>query len=241
MVGAAITGTVSVVDLPSMTVTATIPTGLHPTGMAFYGQYLLVANTYSDTISVIDTATNQVAWTIDLGLPIGVPGAGQAAYGAAPNSIAVDAKKRRCLRRALQCQRDRGGRPQPMARRKNPVMGMIPVAYAPSSVVLDTDDKNNNVLIVANDKGIGARNSFETDYGVTDYNTHQDNGTVSIVPVPNNGQLKKMTDQVFENNHWDLTQNIKSAAGGSPQCHAGRNPGQYRRSVADQARVPDHP
>ena len=92
VVGAAITGTVSVVDLASMTVTATISTGLHPTGMAFYGQYLLVANTYSDTISVINTATNEVTRTINLGLPIGVPGAGQAAYGAAPNSIAVDAK-----------------------------------------------------------------------------------------------------------------------------------------------------
>ncbi len=91
VVGAAITGTVSVVDLASMTVTATISTGLHPTGMAFYGQYLLVANTYSDSISVIDTTTNKVVRTIDLGLPIGVPGGGQAAYGAAPNSIAVDA------------------------------------------------------------------------------------------------------------------------------------------------------
>ena len=49
VVGAAVTGTVSVVDLPSMTVTGTIATGLHPTGMAFFGQYLLVANTYSDT------------------------------------------------------------------------------------------------------------------------------------------------------------------------------------------------
>ncbi|MBV8072797.1 MAG: YncE family protein, partial [Acidobacteriaceae bacterium] len=51
-VGAAVTGTVSVVDLFSMKVTATISTGLHPTGMAFYGRYLLVANTYDDTISV---------------------------------------------------------------------------------------------------------------------------------------------------------------------------------------------
>ena len=92
---------------------------------------------------------------------------------------------------------------------------MIPVAYAPSSVVLD---QANNVLIVANDKGIGTRYSFETDYGVTGYNTHQDNGTVSIVPVPNNGTLKTMTNQVFENNHWDLTQNIKSAAGGTPNA-----------------------
>ena len=61
--------------------------------MAFYGRFLLVANAYSDTISVIDTATNQVARTINLGLPIGIPGAGQPAYGAAPNSIAVDAGK----------------------------------------------------------------------------------------------------------------------------------------------------
>ncbi len=65
-------------------------------------------------------------------------------------------------------------------------MGMIPVAYAPSSVVLD---EANNALIVANDKGIGTRYSFETDYGVSGYNTHQDNGTVSIVPVPDSGTL----------------------------------------------------
>ena len=243
VVGAAVTGTVSVVDLASMTVTATIPTGLHPTGMAFYGQYLLVANTYSDTISVIDTTTNQVAWTIDLGLPIGVPGAGQAAYGAAPNSIAVDAKKGVAYvalynanaiavvdlstKGASNGNDKSQGDENDQRNDNNPgrdhaqsatsaVMGMIPVAYAPSSVVLDTADKNNDVLIVANDKGIGARNSFETDYSVTDYNTHQDNGTVSIVPVPNNGQLKKMTTQVFQNNHWDLTQNINSAAGGNP-------------------------
>jgi len=217
VVGAAITGTVSVVDLASMQVTATIPTGLHPTGMAFYGAYLLVANTYSDTISVIDTANNQVVRTIDLGLPIGVPGAGQPAYGAAPNSIAVDAKNGIAYVALYNANAigvvDLGRKDD-----GNPVKGMIPVAYAPSSVVLATDDKKNDVLIVANDKGIGARDSFETDYGVSSYNTHQDNGTVSIVPVPNNGQLKKMTDQVFENNHWDLTQNISSAAGGNPDA-----------------------
>jgi hypothetical protein len=50
---------------------------------------------------------------------------------------------------------------------------------------------------------------------VTGYNTHQDNGTVSIVPVPKAGALKSMTTQVYQNNHWDLTQNIASAGGGS--------------------------
>ncbi|HEX8878912.1 MAG TPA: alkaline phosphatase family protein [Candidatus Acidoferrum sp.] len=213
VVGAAITGTVSVVDLASFKVTATISTGLHPTGMAFYGRYLLVANAYSDSISVIDTASNKVLRTIDLGLPIAVPGQGQPAYGAAPNAIAVDVTKGVAYvalynANAIAVVDLSNGA-------KNPVMGMIPVAYAPCSVVLDQAD---NVLIVANDKGIGTRYSFETDYGVTDYNTHQDNGTVSIVPVPDNGTLTAMTKQVFENNHWDLTQNIIAASGGSSQA-----------------------
>jgi YVTN family beta-propeller protein len=212
VVGAAITGTVSVVDLPSMTVTATISTGLHPTGMAFYGKYLLVANAYSDTISVIDTAKNVVVQTIDLGLPISIPGQGQAAYGAAPNSIAVDAKNG--IAYVALYNANAIGVVNLAKGAINPVMGMIPVAYAPSSVVLDGA---TNSLIVANDKGIGARNSFECDYNVCDYNTHQDNGTVSIVSVPDSATLQAMTKQVFVNNHWDLTENILSASGGNPK------------------------
>jgi YVTN family beta-propeller protein len=178
--------------------------------LAFYGKYLLVANTYSDSISVIDTETNEVDRTINLGLPIGVPGEGQPAYGAAPNSIAVDAANGVAYV-ALYNANAIGV--VNLKSTKNPVTGMIPVAYAPSSVVLDEADK---VLIVANDKGIGTRYSFETDHGVTGYNTHQDNGTVSIVPLPKSSTLEAMTKQVLENNHWDLTQNIKSAAGGAP-------------------------
>jgi YVTN family beta-propeller protein len=211
VVGAAITGTVSVVDLTTMKVTATIPTGLHPTGMAFYGRSLLVANTYSDTISVIDTATNTVVRTISLGLPIGVPGAGEPAYGAAPNAIAIDGSTAYVALYNANAIAVVDLAPNVT----NPVLGMIPVAYAPASVVFD---KNNDSLIVANDKGIGARDSFECDFNVCDYNTHQDNGTVSIVPVPDSGVLATMTTQVFENNHWDLKKNIASASGGNPKA-----------------------
>jgi YVTN family beta-propeller protein len=210
VVGAAITGTVSVVDLSSMTVTANISTGgFHPTGMAFFGSELLVANTYSDTISVINTATNEVTRTISLGLPVGVPGAGQPAYGAAPNSIAVEGSTAYVALYNANAIAVVDLSPGVA----NPVLGMIPVAYAPASVVFD---KNINSLIVANDKGIGTRDSFECDYNVCDYNTHQDNGTVSIVPVPNSAVLATMTNDVFEYNHWNRTQNIESASGGSP-------------------------
>ena len=211
VVGAAITGTVSVVDLATLKVTGSISTGLHPTGMAFYGRFLLVANAYSDSISVIDTATKKVTRTIDLGLPIGVPGEGKPAYGAAPNSIAVDVKRN--VAYVALYNANAIGVIDLTSDATAPVLGMIPVAYAPSSVVLD---ENDNVLIVANDKGVGTRYSFETDYGVTGYNTHQDNGTVSIITVPDSVTLASMTSQVFKNNHWDLTQNIQSASGGSP-------------------------
>jgi YVTN family beta-propeller protein len=211
--GSSTTGSVSVVDLASMKVKQTISNkiGLHPTGMAMFGPWLLVANTYSDTISVIDTRTNMVARTIDLTLPITVPGQSKPNFMLGPNAIAVDPAHAVAYvalynGNAIAVVDLSGGA-------MNPVMGFIPVAYAPSSVVLDAV---NNQLIVANDKGIGTRLSFETDYGVTGYNSHQDSGTVSIVPVPNPTTLATYTTQVYQNNHWDLKANIDSAGGGKP-------------------------
>ena len=223
-VGSAVTGTVSVVDLNSMKVTGSISTGLHPTGMAVYGRSLLVANTYSDSISVIDMDSKQVVRTIDLSLPIGVPGLGKPAYGAAPNSIAVQG--RRGIAFVALYNANAVAVVDLSRRARHAVIGMIPVGYAPSSVVLDDDA---NELLVANDKGIGTRYSFECDYGVCDYNTHQDNGTVSIVPVPYEEKLEGMTRQVFQNNHWDLAQNIQSASGGNP----------HARPVAIPAKIGD--
>jgi YVTN family beta-propeller protein len=208
--GSAITGTVSVVNVNSEKVVATIPVGLQPTGMAMFGPYLLVSNTYSDSISVIDTDMNAVVRTINLGLPISVPGQTSPAYGASPTGIAVDETNGIAYvalydANAIAVVNLDGAATKP-------VMGMIPVAYAPASVQLD---KRHNQLIVANDKGIGTLGSFETDQGVTGYNTHQDTGTVSIVPVPNASTLAAMTAQVYKNNHWNETKNIEAAAGGS--------------------------
>src|SRR5262249_22608089 len=107
--------------------------------------------------------------------------------------------------------------------------GLIPVGYAPSSVILDAADGE---LLVANDKGIGTTgygvlppptNSFENSYGtyysVTDFNTHQDLGTVSMVQVPVPGStLATMTTQVTQNNHWDLMANVTSSFGGNPSA-----------------------
>ncbi|MBV8294014.1 MAG: YncE family protein, partial [Mycobacterium sp.] len=180
--GSASSGTVSVVDLKSFTVTATITTGLHPTGLALWGKYLLVSNTYSDTISVIDTGVNHVVRTINLGLPIRAPGEKTAAYGAGPNSIAVDSNQN--LAYVALYNANAIAVVDLNSVSGDAILGLIPTAYAPSSVALDHKD---GVLIVANDKGIGTtgippQNSLGTAHGVSGLNTHQDLGTVSIIP-----------------------------------------------------------
>ncbi len=217
--GATSTGTVSVVNLATFKVTKNIGTGLHPTGMAFYGTNLLVADAYSDSITVIDTTSNSVTSTIKLELPIKVPGGNL--VGAGPNSIAVDA-----VNGIAYVALYNANAIAVVNINFATVEGLIPVGYAPSSVAFDAADGE---LLVANDKGLGttgfgvaapptntAENSYAKEFGVYDFNTHQDLGTVSIVPIPNSLALAVMTTQVFDNNHWDLAENIESASGGKP-------------------------
>jgi YVTN family beta-propeller protein len=209
--GSIATATISVVDLGSFSLADTITlSGLHPTGMASWGQYLLVANAYSDNLSVIDTYIDQEIRTINLGLPIGV--GGSSAPGGSPNSLAVDT-----VNNIAYVALYNANAVAVVDLNANKVKGLIPVGYAPSSVVLDSPD---NLLIVADDKGIGTTNTnlgtnCTTYYGVCGFNSHQDQGAVSIVTIPDSATLAKDTQQVYMNNHWDLQLNIASASGGN--------------------------
>ena len=189
---------------------------------------------------------------IDLGLPIGVPGERKPAYGAGPNSIAVDAKNN--IAYVALYNANAVAVVDLSDHAWNPVMGMIPVGYAPSSVVLDAAD---NALLVANDKGIGHHGlrtvataadairspkiRTQPNYGVTGLNTHQDLGTVSIVPVPN--ILGLVGDDACRSSRTTTGIWREHLLGRrrQPACQAARNPGKDRRSIEDQARLPDHP
>ncbi len=183
--------------------------------------YLLVTNAYDDTISVINTTTNTVSSTIKLdpffvGLGVKVPKNLVTVVG--PNAIAVDNSNNAYV--ALY----NANAVAVIDLNTSVVQGLIPVGYAPSSVVFDATDGE---LLVANDKGLGTdgygvappptntfENSYAKEFGVYDFNTHQDLGTVSIIPIASLN-LPAMTTQVTQNNHWDLTANIESASGGS--------------------------
>jgi YVTN family beta-propeller protein len=80
----ATTGTVSVIDLATSKVTKTINVGLHPAGMFLSGALLYVANSFSDSVSVIDTASKLVVRTIDISVPTKTK-----TFGAGPNSLVV--------------------------------------------------------------------------------------------------------------------------------------------------------
>src|SRR5262249_34345677 len=79
-------GSVSVIDLQSGKLLKEIVTEMHSSGMALSPNkcYLAVANTGSDTVSVIDTRTDEVAETISLRWQP------KDLFGASPDALAFD-------------------------------------------------------------------------------------------------------------------------------------------------------
>jgi YVTN family beta-propeller protein len=193
-----LTGTVSVVDLATSQQVKSIPVGLHPAGMTIVGSRLYVANAYSDSLSIIDLNTDKVVRTIPLSVPI----AG-GVFGSGPNGVAVteDGKAYVTLGQA-----NAVAVVNLQGREANPVIGYIPTAYFPTSITYDQVRKQ---LVIADDKGLGSRGNSTSKDGVIGYNTHADMGVVNLIPEPNAHELGKLSKQVFDNNHWNLTTNIE--------------------------------
>ena len=196
--GSATTGTVSVINT-SGAVVANIPVGLRPAGIQYANGRVYVANAYSDTISVINTATNTVTRTI----PVKVPSL-QPSFGAGPNDVTVVGSTAYVTL----------GQSNAIAvldltrSDANAVIGYIPTLYFPTSIAYDA---STNRLVVSDDKGTGAQGSLGTAHGVTAYNTHQDTGTIDLIPIPDAAQLTRDTVKVVRNNDWLSTNALADA------------------------------
>jgi len=189
--GIASTGTVSVIDLASSKVTKEIEVDLHPCGMVLSpdGARLYVANANSDTISLIDTASDVVTdrWIArpSLELP----------FGSAPNAITVS-DDGTSLYVAL------GGNNciAVMDTRNGRVSGLIPTGWYPGAVAFA---QNEALLCVANTKGVGSRyvktnvESKESMYGKDwhGFNSHDHMGSVTVVETPDPLMLDTYTHQ----------------------------------------------
>ncbi|GAA4216421.1 bifunctional YncE family protein/alkaline phosphatase family protein [Actinocatenispora rupis] len=196
--GAATTGSVSVVDLASGKETGTIRVGLEPTAAYLTGHTLMVANSNSDSVSLIDTTTHRVRQTFNV-TPL--PGS---TVGSNPNAITMTDDHHLLVSigrdNAIAVYDYRGaGYPVRYA-------GLLPTDWYPVNVQLD---KHTGQVVVTNDKGIGARGAGSTiaeGPGTTPasgHNTYNDTGSVTTFAMPRDNQLGTLTHRVFVDNGWD--------------------------------------
>jgi DNA-binding beta-propeller fold protein YncE len=196
--GIASSGTVTVVDATEFKPLKEIDVGLHPCAMVAHptAPLLFVANANSDTVSVIHTLSDEVVHTIVVKPDQRLP------FGSAPNALAIspDGKRLYVANGGNNCiavfalTLNEGSRFTFHVSR----LGLIPTGWYPGALRLTPDGKT---LIVANVKGRGAlQPRSATQKG---HNSHDHLGSVSIVPVPTDEQLKEWTKQVYANNKWD--------------------------------------
>ena len=195
--GIANNGTVSVVDLIKGKEIKSIEVGLHPTAMVLSPdkKHLYVACANSDIVSVIDTKSDNVIGEISIHIRKDIP------FGSAPNALAISKDGERLY--------VANGTDNAVCvvqlNENNKLLGFIPTGWYPGALLLD---KNEKFLFVANTKGIGSRNLRSDRPG---YNSHNHMGTISIIPTPDNEQLKSMTEIVKENNSFErMIEELKS-------------------------------
>jgi YVTN family beta-propeller protein len=203
--GIPISGTVSVIDTASNTVVKTIVVGLHPTGMALSpdGTRVYVTNANSDTVSVIDTATDVVANTIEVGQlgPGRVP-----LLGSAPNAVTVSQDGRTLY--IANAAENAVAVVDPDTNAANAVRGLIPTGWYPTAVALDATGAE---LFVASGYGFGSIAQAGEGRSYEDRN-----GVVSILAVPDPGQLGQFTAQVRKNNSVLPAGGVDHAGGSNP-------------------------
>jgi YVTN family beta-propeller protein len=195
--GTSTTGAVSVIDPahPSAAV-GSIAVGLHPTAMYVKDNALFVANTNSDTVSVIDTRVNQVVQTIE------TKPWPESSVGYQPDGIAMtsDGHLLVTLGRANAVavyQYD--GAP------KNPVsyIGLLPTDYYPATIATV-----GSQIVVTNTRGIDARGpAITTCKGegtpcVTGHDTHSTTASLTRFTLPSDKDIAKYTVTVFQQNGW---------------------------------------
>jgi len=199
-------GSVSVVDLKGSKELKQILVGLHPCAIVATpnGKHIIVANSNSDSLSVIATDSDKVIQTIS------TRPAEKLLFGSSPNALTISKDGNMLFvsngsNNALAVfQFAPGG---------SKYLGSIPTGWYPAGVVFDEQRKS---LYVANVKGTGSRN---TDWKgsrkvngkvISGFNSHDHSGTVSLIPLPTAADLSKQTQAVLANNR--LTESISALA-----------------------------
>ena len=213
--GVASSGTVVRVDLLSGKVAAEVAVGLHPSGLAWdeRHQRLYVANSNSDTISIIDTASNRLVETISL-----QPFMKKVA-GVSPESVVLSPDHATLY---AACAGINAVAVIDLKKVRPRVAGFIPTGWYPEDVAVSPDGKFIGVSTLL---GVGAgwnspnllarerRDGMKPELNMHRRYVHADRGTIHIIPVPDEDELSRYSIAVAEDNHMSLPSDFLSAEG----------------------------
>jgi len=185
--GAISSGTVSVIDLQTGRPQAEIEVGLHPSAIIASpdGKFLYVTNGNDDNVSVISTSTNAVVETIPVRL-----NKDATFIGDSPNALAIDKDGTTLyvsngMNNAIAVVK-LGGKSGAAGKGESIISGFIPTETYPAGLVL-----NDKMLYVCNLEGEGARVASNKGF-----NCHQQEATISVIPIPDEKTLQTYTARV---------------------------------------------
>src|SRR5215469_11108091 len=205
--GTSTTGEVSVIDPANASAAVgQIGVGLHPTAMYAHGNALFVANTNSDTVSVINTTRDQVVQTIDTRpWP-------ESSVGYQPDGIAMTSDSHLLVTlgraNAVAVYQYDGAPKAPVS-----YIGLLPTDYYPATIATV-----GSQIVVTNTRGIDARGPAITTYKgqgtvpVTGHDTHSTTASLTKFTLPSDQDIAKDTVTVFHQNGWGKN-DVQEASG----------------------------
>ena len=200
-------GSVSIINLTGTNQTE-ILTGLHTCALAVSpnGHYLVAANAGSDTLTVLDTRTDQLVETISTRQnPADL-------FGAQPNALAFDRSGRQLFvcngtQNAVAVIDFRSYCWFKLKHADSRLLGLIPTGWFPAAIVHDPARRQ---LYVANIKGLSRGRLGDS--GQTEFNTKQHAGSLSLIPLPSPSQLAADTATALANLRYPLLAQAKLPA-----------------------------
>ena len=182
-------GSVTIVNLAGGKVKMELLVELRPGALAVSPdqRYVVVANSGSDTLSVIETKTDTVIEKIWTRQPSDL-------FSGTPNALAFDKSGKR-LYVCNATQNVVGVILFDAADKESTLLGLIPVGWFPGAVVLDAA---RNQVCVANIKGLGSNKRLKPG-DKPKFNSKDYFGTLSLVPVPTAKELTTFTAISYAN------------------------------------------
>ena len=201
--GATATGSVSVFDPVSGKIIKEINVGLHPNAVAASddGRFVYVANGSSDAISVINTLTNSIVETIDVGLLKGQ----YSLQGSTPNGLELNADNSilyvaNGFDNAIAVIR-LGKTASANGKGKSLVAGYIPTEAYPGGLKLL---KNRLVVTNLESDGSNVINAKKQARSI-----HNQLASVSVIPLPGKSALQEYTAEVAQLNLLNRTEQLQ--------------------------------